>query len=169
MVGRGTAEEKLAYLRELIGNARAMPMSASCVINRGEVLAAIDDVIVNLPEEIAHARQVIDQAAYKIAEGEAEASRILAEARDHAANLAHHSEVIRLADQIAAEMRSEADHEAAALRRETDEFIDARMASFESVLHKTASQVRTARARLAERSGLDTGELPRLDKRTFAE
>jgi hypothetical protein len=37
------------------------------------------------------------------------------------------------------------------------------------VLHKTTSQVRTARARLAERSGLDTGELPRLDKRTFAE
>ena len=38
-------------------------------------------------------------------------------------------------------MRAEADHEAAALRREIDEFIDARMASFESVLHKTASQV----------------------------
>ena len=38
MVGRGTAEEKLAHLRELILNARAMPMSASCVINRGEVL-----------------------------------------------------------------------------------------------------------------------------------
>ena len=29
------------------------------------------------------------------------------------------------------------------------------MASFESVLHKTASQVKTARLRLAERSGLD--------------
>ena len=40
-----TAEEKLAHLRELILNARAMPMSASCVINRGEVFAAIDDVI----------------------------------------------------------------------------------------------------------------------------
>ena len=45
MVGRGSAEERLAYLRELILNARAMPMSASCVINRDEVLAAIDDVI----------------------------------------------------------------------------------------------------------------------------
>ncbi|HEX6760422.1 MAG TPA: hypothetical protein VF086_18750 [Propionibacteriaceae bacterium] len=169
MVGRGTAEEKLAYLRELILNARAMPMSASCVINRNEVLAAIDDVIDNLPDEIADAQQVIDTSAYKVAEGEAEAGRILAEAREHAASLAQHSEVVRVAEQVAAQMRSEADQEAAALRREIDEFIDARMASFESVLHKTASQVRTARARLAERSGLDTGELPRLDKRTFAE
>ena len=148
---------------------RAMPMSASCVINRSEVLAAIDDVIENLPDEIAYAQRVIDTSASKVAEGEAEAGRILAEAREHAASLAQHSEVVRVAEQVAAQVRSEADHEAAALRREIDEFIDARMASFESVLHKTTSQVRTARARLAERSGLDTGELPKLDKRTFAE
>jgi regulator of protease activity HflC (stomatin/prohibitin superfamily) len=169
MVGRGTAEEKLVYLRELILNARAMPMSASCVINRSEVLAAIDDVIENLPDEIAYAQRVIDTSASKVAEGEAEAGRILAEAREHAASLAQHSEVVRVAEQVAVQVRSEADQEAAALRREIDEFIDARMASFESVLHKTASQVRTARARLAERSGLDTGELPKLDKRAFAE
>ena len=169
MVGGETAEEKLAQLRELILNARAMPMSASCVINRGDVLAAIDEVIANLPDEIEDAQRVIDTSVSKIAEGEEEAGRILAEAREHAASLAQHSEVVRVAEQMAAEIRHEAEQEAAALRRETDEFIDARMASFESVLHKTASQVRTARARLAERSGLDTGELPRLDKRTFAE
>jgi hypothetical protein len=169
MVGRQTAAGKLAYLRELIVSARAMPMSSSCVINRGEVLALIDDLIEHLPGEIAEAQRVIDMAAFKIAEGEAEASRILAEARDHAASLAQHSEVVRVAEQIAAQMRSEADQEAAALRRETDEFIDARMASFESVLHKTASQVRTARARLAERSGLDGAETMRLDRRTYPE
>jgi hypothetical protein len=169
MVGRGTAEERLAYLRELILNARAMPMSASCVINRGEVLAAIDDVIENLPDEVAEAQRVIDMAAYKVAEGEAEAGRIMAEARDHAATLAQHSEVVRVAEQVAAQMRAEADNEAAALRRETDEFVDARMASFESVLHKTVSQVRTARARLSERSGLDGADTMRLDRRTLAE
>ena len=169
MIGRGTAEDKLAYLRELILNARAMPMSASCVINRGEVLAAIDDVIANLPDEIADAQQVIDMAAFKIAEGEAEAGRIMADARDHAANLAQHSEVVRVAEQLAAQMRTEAGTEAAALRRETDEFIDARMASFESVLHKTVSQVRTARARLSERSGLDAGDTMKLDRRALPE
>ena len=169
MIGRGRAEERLAYLRELILNARAMPMSASCVINRGEVLAAIDDVIENLPDEIADAQRVVEMAAYKIAEGEAEAGRILAEARNHAANLAQHSEVVRVAEQVAVQMRADADVEAAALRRETEEFIDARMASFESVLHKTASQVRTARARLAERSGLDGADTMKLDRRSYME
>ena len=155
MADRETAEEKLARLRELILNARAMPMSASCVINRGDVLSAIDDVIENLPDEIADAQHVIDRSQAKIAEGEAEAGRILAEAREHAATLAQHSEMVRVAEQQAAEIRADAEEEAAALRRETDEFIDSRMAGFESVLHKTASQVKTARLRLAERSELD--------------
>jgi F0F1-type ATP synthase membrane subunit b/b' len=156
MADRQTAEEKLARLRELVLGARAMPMSASCVINRGEVLGAIDEVIDNLPDEIAEAQAVIDATQAKIAEGEAEAGRIMAEAREHAAGLAQHSEIIRVAEEAATAIKAEATEEAAALRRETDAFIDSRMASFESVLHKTASQVKTARVRLAERSGLDT-------------
>src|SRR5215208_1291083 len=148
MADRQTTEEKLANLRELILNARSMPMSASCVINRGDVLAAIAD-----------AQHVLDSSEAKIAEGEAEAGRILADAREHAARLAQHSEVVRVAEAVAERMRLDAQDEAAALRRETDAFIDSRMAGFESVLHKTASQVKTARSRLAERSGLD-GALP---------
>jgi F0F1-type ATP synthase membrane subunit b/b' len=160
MADRQMTEEKLANLRELILNARSMPMSASCVINRGDVLAAIDDVIENLPDEIADAQHVLDNSAAKIAEGEAEAGRILADAREHAARLAQHSEVVRVAEAVAERTRLDAQDEAAALRRETDAFIDSRMAGFESVLHKTASQVKTARSRLAQRSGLDGEEPP---------
>ncbi len=169
MVERQTAEEKLARLREMILNARAMPMSASCVINRGDVLAAIDDVIDNLPDEIADAQLIIDKSMAKIAEGEAEAGRILAEAREHAARLAQHSEVVRVAEQMAAKLRADAEDDSAALRRETDGFIDERMAAFESVLHKTASQVKTARTRLAERSGLDVTQSARFDARVLTD
>lgn len=150
-----SAEDRLARLRELIVTARSMPMSASCVVNRSEVLAAIDDVIENLPRELVDAQQVIDSAQAKTTEGEAEVGRILAQAREQAGRLAQHSEVLRAAEEKAAELVAEAQAEAEALRREVDTFIDARMASFESVLHKTSSQVKTARARLAERSALD--------------
>ena len=149
-----TAEAKLARLRDLIVNARAMPMSASCVINRNEVLTAIDDAIAHLPDEIAGAQEVIDASRARVAEGEAEADRILADAREQAATVAAEDEIVRLAEKRAAELIAEAEVEADALKREADAFVDARMASFESVLHKTTSQVRTARARLAERSGL---------------
>jgi cell division septum initiation protein DivIVA len=155
MPDRPTAEEKLTQLRELVLNARAMPMSASCVLNRGEVLTAIDEVIDSLPEEISDAQRVIDRTQAKIAEGEAESRRLVAQARAEAARLALESEIVRVAEEKAARIRAEAEEEAQALRKETDLFIDSRMASFESVLHKTSSQVKTARARLAERSGLD--------------
>jgi regulator of protease activity HflC (stomatin/prohibitin superfamily) len=155
MADTTTAEEKLTHLRQLVLNARSMPMSASCVINRGEVLDAIDAVIANLPDEIAGAQQVIDERQSAIAAGEVEADRLREQARAEADALARDSEVARVAEELAAKLKADAEAEAAALRRETDLFIDSRMASFESVLHKTTSQVHTARARLAERSGLD--------------
>ena len=155
MTSTGSAEQRLAKLRELVLSARSMPMSASCVINRNEVLEAIDGVIQQLPDEFAEAQRVIDEAQAKIAEGEAEAARLIGEARSQVSQLAEDSEVVHAAEALAATIKAEAETEAAALRRETDVFIDARMASFESVLHKTSSQVRTARLRLSERSSLD--------------
>ncbi len=155
MVERGSAEDRLRQLRETIAGARSMPMSASCVINRGDVLTTIDDIIDHLPDEIAEAQEVIDESQAKVNEGEAEAEKLLAVAREQVAELAEDSEIVKAAKERAAELIAEAEDEAAALRKETDIFIDARMASFESVLHKTSSQVKTARARLAERSGLD--------------
>lgn len=152
---RPTAEEKLAQLRQLVLSARAMPMSASCVINRGDVLAAIDEVIDHLPDEISDAQRVIDRSTAKIAEGEAERERIVARAKEEVGRLARESEIVKTAETVAAGIVRDAEQEASALRKETDLFVDSRMASFESVLHKTSSQVRTARARLAERSNLD--------------
>jgi len=166
MPDRPTAEEKLARLRQLVLNARAMPMSASCVINRGEVLSLVDEVIDSLPDEISDAQRVIDRSEAKIAEGAAESERLVAEARGEAARLALESEIVRVAEEKAARIRAEAEQEAQALRKETDLFIDSRMAGFESVLHKTSSQVKTARARLAERSNLDPAERGTLPTRS---
>ena len=158
MADTTTAETRLTQLRQLVLNARSMPMSASCVINRGEVLDAIDAVIANLPEEIAEAQQVIDERQAAVAAGEAEADRLREQAREEADALARESQVVRVAEEIAAKVKADAEAEAEALRRETDLFIDSRMASFESVLHKTSSQVKTARIRLSERSSLDRPE-----------
>lgn len=159
-----SAEHKLAQLRELVTHARSMPMSASCVVNRTEVLAAIDEVIGLLPDEFAEAQRVLDTAVDNIAGGRAEADRIIREAHNQATYRAEDSETVRVAQDLVARLRAEAEAEAAALRRETDVFVDSRMASFESVLHKMASQVRIARLRLSERSSLDTPERSSLDR-----
>ncbi|MBO0812986.1 MAG: hypothetical protein J2P23_13200 [Microlunatus sp.] len=166
-----TTEARLEQLREIISSARSMPMSASCVVNRADVLAAIDDIAGTLPAELAEARGVIAEQKSRIAEGRAEADRIIAEAHEHALQQAGHSAQVRVAEQQAARIIADARAEADALKREVDVFIDSRMAGFESVLAKTSSQVRTARRRLAERNDDDAesdhrergSELPQLD------
>ena len=166
-----TTEARLDRLREIIASARAMPMSASCVVNRAEVLRAIDDIAGNLPDELDQARGVIEGQQERFSEDKAEADRIIAEAHEHALQQAGRSAQVQVAEERAAKIIADAQAEAEALRREVDVFIDSRMAGFESVLAKTSSQVRTARRRLAERNGEEidddrrvrTTELPQLD------
>lgn len=86
-----TTEARLEQLRELIASARAMPMSASCVVNRAEVLKAIDDVADALPAELEEARSVIQGQRDKASQDKAEADRIIAEAHQHALQQAAHS------------------------------------------------------------------------------
>ena len=153
MADQKTAEAKLTKLRDLVAHARAMPMSASCVMNRGDVLAAIDDVIDNLPDEIAEAQDVIENSRdAKAAEGEAQAERITEEARERAAELATETEVDqgRPAEGRPDRGRGRGRRRGAAaggrrLRRLADGQLRVGAA-------RTTSQVRTARARLAERS-----------------
>src|SRR6478672_8155291 len=109
MVERESAEDKLKRLREIIATARSMPMSASCVINRGEVLTVIDDIIDHLPDEIAAAQEVIDATSAKVTEGEAEAAQIVAGAREQAAELAEEGEIVRVAKERAATLISDAE------------------------------------------------------------
>ncbi len=157
------ALDKLAQLREQVTHARSVPLSASCVVNRGEILALVDAVRDELPGAIEQANQVVQASDAKVAEGQTEGGRLIAEARARAAELASETGVAKAADEHAARVKREAEAEAEALRIETDAFIDSRMASFESVLHKTSSQVKTARFRLSERSKLDAvSEAPEL-------
>ncbi|NNG19576.1 hypothetical protein HJ590_08275 [Naumannella sp. ID2617S] len=138
----------LDQLRQALAQAKGVPMSASCMVNRSQLLDLIEQVRAALPEELAQANQVL-------ADSDAQRDQVLARAQARADELASEHEITRVAREQAERLRRDTEQECAALRRETDVFIDSRLASFESVLHKTSSQVATARQRLSERSGLD--------------
>lgn len=54
-------EELLLRVRELIDLARSMPMSASVLVNREELLELLDDALDGLPEELRHARWLLKE------------------------------------------------------------------------------------------------------------
>ncbi|MDN5726035.1 MAG: hypothetical protein L0G99_08925 [Propionibacteriales bacterium] len=152
------AQQHLSALRQLITSAKAMPMSSSCVVNRGEALDLVAKLEAAMPAELDQARGVIGAADQHVREAEQRAAEIIADAERRAAELAEAEPLAVRAREQAEQSRTEAAAEAEALRTETDAFVDARMASFESVLHKTLSQVTHARERLSERSRLDVDD-----------
>jgi multidrug resistance efflux pump len=146
---------KLDELTALIENARAMPMSASCVVNRAEVLARLDEVRASLPGSFAEAQRVIDEKAAVIAEGEVEAGRIIEAAKAERSRLVARAEVMREASREAEQTLEAARSDADRMRLEIDDYVDGKLANFEVVLHKTLQAVEKGRAKISGRHELD--------------
>ena len=160
--------DKLDELAAVIENARSMPMSASCVINRGEVLGLLEELRELLPEEFRHAEMLLQDREAVVDEGSREASRLIAEARAEQARLVSETEVLAEARRAADEVREAAAEEARGMRGEVDDYVDAKLANFEVVLDKTLAAVQRGRDKLRGRSshdefGADAGEGHPLD------
>ena len=155
-------ERKLASLRAVVVDARNVPMSASCMVNRVDVLALIDEIVAGLPAEIERSRTVISEQFMAHAQAREQAAEIIEHARNEAKEIAGVSGVAREANEYAAAIKAQADHEAHPIRVEADMFVDARLAEFEASLQKTASQVVVMREQLSKRSKLDESDVQAL-------
>jgi multidrug efflux pump subunit AcrA (membrane-fusion protein) len=155
-------QELIESLKKQVTDARAVPMSASCMINRPETLALLDDMVKQLKLDL---EQSAVSQAYQAET--AEADRIIAQARSMAQSLVSESNVVRQSRQEAQQLRRQAEAEIEQLRVEADRYVEARMAAFEAELQVTSNQVKVMRERLMARShledeGPETVQLPRL-------
>lgn len=150
-----TAAERLRALRLLVEQAKPVPMSASCLVNRGQVVALVDEALAGLDAELAESRALLADAERTRQEARADAERLLSDARAEAQRLTGETETLDGARRASEALTEETRAETEALKREADAYVDARMAALEAGLAKTLSQLRTMRTRLSERSGLD--------------
>ncbi|MDQ1682604.1 MAG: hypothetical protein QOG52_2307 [Frankiaceae bacterium] len=148
-------DRKLEQLAELVENARAMPMSASCIVNRAEVLSLVDELRALLPSEVREAKFLLGDREGVIAEGRVEADAIIAGAHTERARLVSETEVMALATEESERVVAEAREEAASMRREVDDYVDQKLATFEVVLTKTLTAVERGRERLHGRIDAD--------------
>lgn len=147
--------DKLDDLTALVESARAMPMSASCIVNRAEVLGLLDDLRELLPEEFRHAELLLQDRDAVVEEGRREARRLVEEAHAERARLVSETEVLAEAARQAGELREATEDELASMRREVDDYVDAKLANFEVVLNKTLAAVHRGREKLQGRTELD--------------
>ena len=146
---------KLADLTALVEGARAMPMSASCVVNRGDLLGLLGEVESLLPESLSQAQEVLGDKAGVVEEGHREAERIIAAARLERRRLVEATDVYAEASAEAERLLEEARSSAEAMRVEVEDYVDAKLANFEIVLTKTLSAVERGRQKLSGRHELE--------------
>jgi len=149
---------KIDELVALVESARSMPMSASCIVNRTELLALVDEFRQLLPEELDQAEAIIREREAFVEEGRQEAEGIIGAAKEEHARLVADSEITVMAKVKAEEIRAAAREEARAIRAEVDDYVDSKLANFEVALNKTIAAVQRGREKLRGR-----GELEDLD------
>jgi vacuolar-type H+-ATPase subunit H len=158
-------QAKLDELTALVENARAMPMSASCIVNRSEVLAVIDELRAMLPDQLREAEWVLKDRDEVVEQGRKEAEKIVADARTEAARLVSRTEVMQTATKEAERITTEATDEATRMRLDVEDYVDTKLANFEVVLHKTLAAVERGRDKLRGRHELASLAEPTQDDR----
>lgn len=142
-------ESRLESLRTAVESARSMPMSSSAVVNRAELLELVDGLREAIDSGFREAQAVLGEREAVVASGQTEAREIVRNAHAEREKLVSDTDVYRLAQDRAEEIRTEAERDAAALRAETDEYVEAKLANFELALERTLDAVRRGRARLS--------------------
>ena len=147
--------DKLDELSALVEGARAMPMSASCVVNRAQVLDLLDEVRSLLPTSLDQADDILAERDGIVAAARVSAAEVLAAADEEARARVSEHEVYRAALAEADVVRADAEAEADRMRRETDDYVDAKLANFEVALHKTLTAVQKGRDKIRGRQEYD--------------
>jgi cell division septum initiation protein DivIVA len=155
-------QKKLDEIAAAVANARSMPMSASCVVNRAELLAMLDEVAAALPDSLAQAEDLLGGRERMVEEARAEAQRIVESAHAERGSLVSDTNIARQSKDEAERIIAEARREADEIRAEADDYVDSKLANFEVVLTKTIGSVDRGREKLL-------GRHPDYDDQGYAE
>jgi F0F1-type ATP synthase membrane subunit b/b' len=140
--------EKLNAAVTLIEEARGVPLSASCVVHRGEILEILDGARVALPTDLDQAIQIIASRDVIVEEARLSAEQMIATAREDVARMVEQTSIVQAARDEAQRILDDARALAEQERAEVESYIDGRLATLEVILNKTMESVARGRERL---------------------
>ena len=147
--------EKLMSAITMVEEARGVPLSASCVVHRAEMLELLDEAREGLPTDFKSARAIIDAREAIIEEARVSAEQLIAIAREDVAQMVEQTSIVQIARDEARKVLEDARGTAELEKQEVEEYIDGRLATLEVILNKTMDAVSRGRDRLAGASDKD--------------
>ncbi|MFE9612529.1 cell division initiation protein [Streptomyces sp. NPDC006012] len=141
-------QKKLDEIVTAVSSARAMPMSASCVVNRADLLAMLEEVRQALPGSLAQAQELIGGREQMVEQARQEAEQIIQHAHAERGSLISDTEIARRSQDESERILAVARKESEEIRAEADDYVDSKLANFEVVLTKTLGSVGRGREKL---------------------
>ena len=147
--------EKLESVITMVKEARSVPLSASCVLHRSEMLAILDEIRSSLPSDFEAAQNLLKHREDIIEEGRQSAEQLIAHAREEVARMVEQTSIVVAAREESARLVDQAHAQVEKERSDVDAYIDSRLATLEVILNKTLEAVNRGRERLAGASDKD--------------
>ena len=151
-------ETRLDWIIQTIADARPVPLSASVMVNRDELLALLNDLKAALPRELKQARWMLRERDDFISRTRREAQDILDEAHLQAERMVSQTDIVAEAVRAADRIVDEARETSTKLRLEAEDFVDSKLANFENVLQRILQTVQRGRERLRAVPPIPEGE-----------
>jgi vacuolar-type H+-ATPase subunit H len=133
----------------MVEEARGVPLSASCVLHRGELLEILDQARLAFPSDLDRAQEIIRDHDKIISEAHSAADQLIEHAREEVSSMVAQTEIVAAARKEAQRILDEVNEEARAQQDEIDAYVDSRLATLEVILNKTMDVVIRGRERLA--------------------
>jgi hypothetical protein len=140
--------EKINTALTLVDEARGVPLSASCVVHRGELMEILEGAREAMPVDLNMAEKIIADRDRLIEEGRTSAESMIATAREDVARMVEQTAIVQSARDEAQRILDDARDLAEQERQEVEAYIDGRLATLEVILNKTMEAVSRGRERL---------------------
>jgi len=140
-------ESILEMMTELLDSAWSIPLSGGkSAIEAERFHEMIQDIRLRMPEEIAKAREIVNDRRTILEDAKKEAEMTIRVAEERARKLVDHDEIVKQAQMKANEILSAAQLQVRELKRATGDYVESVLQQTEEQLSQSLNEVRSKRA-----------------------
>lgn len=143
--------ELLDTIEDALEEGASIPLSGGKrVVDVDKIRDYLDDIRLNLPGEIRQAKNIVNDRGQILDDAKKEADIIVKKAEERAAVLVSDREVLKRAEQRAAEVMANAQSEARNMRQTVTDYCENMLKTTEETMLANAGQIKTVRTNLRQ-------------------
>jgi cell division septum initiation protein DivIVA len=142
-------EDLINALDDIILAGWSLPLTnGQCIVDREKVKDIIQDMRLNIPNEIRHAKAIVADKNEIIARAKKEAEEIVSRAKKEAQRMASDEEILKLANTKATEVVGAAQAKSKEIKQNTSAYSESVLERMEDLLAKTMIEVKQTRQQI---------------------